>query len=1145
MMNPEIRDGAYQFFIEEAPELLQIIESGLLTLADDRSTSKVHEIMRAAHSLKGGAASVELDTIKTLAHRLEDIFKAFYDETVELDQELESWLFQAFDCLKDPLTEQIETGRFDQEAALAKAMPLFTTIEERLGDSLAQGDQYIPSSADLGIDIVSSIFEVDVAQGLDHLRTVVASPNGYDVATELKNQMEVFRGFSELLNLPGFGAIAETVLTAVEQHQDQALAIAQVALADFQNSYHQVLEEGDRTQGGEPSTALLGWLESKIERTSDSDSDLDSASFESSTSLNPLSSLSLDDLFEDQSDGTNSGFLELGFFEEEVPEEKLDTNSDIISQETIAENPETEVDFANAPPLDDIFGHSIDDNIAEAIASSEISTPEVDFANVPSLDDVFRGLENESLSSDRSSLDETPDVATEHLEQMVQSVEAIFDELPPIVEPEEGTESNESILEPESQKIIKDQGDHHLSPAQNQKHETSSPQETKGNRKNQGVAGNLSVKVDFERLERMNNLIGELAINRNSLSLNNDQLQGEVKTLVDRFRRFQEMTGKLREFSDQMLIAPERYGNFHKSSEKITSSVNLSTPEQGLTPDFDSLEMDSYGTIHFMLQTMLDQMIQLEESVDDIVLFANASNQTLNQQRQMLNYLRDELMWARMLPLSEILNRFPRVLRDLSTSYKKRVKLHLHGTGVLVEKAALEKLYDPLLHLLRNAFDHGIEPPEMRRQLGKSETGNIYIHAYHQGNQTIIEMRDDGRGLNLDKIAQKAVNVGLITPEQLPTLSKEQLQNLIFEPGFSTATQVSDLSGRGVGLDVVREQLRTLKGNVWVSSIPGQGTSFTLSLPLTLTIGKLLVCLLEHETGTKTAIALPSDSIDDIIMPQEQEIKKSGTKRFLYWKEQIIPIYSLEHLLEYRCPLGNGFISKALQAVPHPEDWGLPLLILRQGQQFYALEVTRLVTEQELVIKPFGQAIAAPKYTYGCTILGDGTLIPVIDGNLLIEQFFNPKLSNQEFEKITPTTSDIRSSIEMSVRETPTILVVDDSATLRRTLALTLQRTGYRVLQAKDGYDALEQLQQNSGVKLVICDIEMPNMNGFEFLGKRRGYPDLMEIPVAMLTSRSSEKHRQLATHLGASAYFTKPYIENQFLEAIQGLMVDQPSLRI
>jgi chemotaxis family two-component system sensor histidine kinase/response regulator PixL len=313
-------------------------------------------------------------------------------------------------------------------------------------------------------------------------------------------------------------------------------------------------------------------------------------------------------------------------------------------------------------------------------------------------------------------------------------------------------------------------------------------------------------------------------------------------------------------------------------------------------------------------------------------------------------------------------------------------------------------------------------------------------------------------------------------------------------------------------------------------------------------------------------MAIPSDSIEEIVIPKTEQLKESGSHRFLHWRGQIVPAYRLADLLDYNCPLPEVTPSKALISVPSPRNWALPMLILRQDQSFLALEIDRLVTEQELVIKPFGSAIAPPSSTYGCTILGDGSLIPVIDAVVLLDQVLGQRtvaiatttvskpqqitdeqtvvsigthepVPNWQQSAANDYASVSRPRTVSTTVKTPTILVVDDAVALRRTLALTLERVGCRVLQARDGREAIEQLQQSSSVDLVVCDIEMPNMNGFEFLGARRQDPYLSKIPVVMLTSRSNDKHRWLAMQLGATAYFTKPYLEQEFVTAIKQII--------
>ena len=1015
-INSDIRDQAYQFFIEEAPELLQVIEANLLTLVQEKNTAKVHNLMRAAHSLKGGAASVELEAIATLAHRLETIFKALYNEALQIDIELESQLLQAYDCLRLPLIEQIKNNEFDAPQAIALAEPIFALIEYRLGDALNQSENYIPSSAELGIDLNLYIFEVDVQEGLDHLARVIATPQEYKVAAELQAQVEVFAGFAEILDQPEFTAIAQTALTALNTHHHRALEIAQLALNDFQAVRQAVLS-------GARNAPTLGQYPSR--------------------ELRELATV---------------GSLEI---------EQVD-----------------EADEQVLPSLEDIFGGTV--TSFDSDSEPHLSTPE-------------QALENSVIVHTDAITNTTQDLA-----DAVQEIEKVFEQLPSF---NEIIIESSSISLPETKLVA-------TSPIFNNS-ETNRTDIPNNNQDEAAAISNLSVRVDSERLGRMNNLVGELAINRNGLSLQNEQLQGAVHELLNRFVRVQDGVERLQELSNLMLA-----GNSDSGFLEVKNSLEQQANDNS---QFDSLELDRYGILPSRLQGILEEMMQLEESVEDILLFATASDRTLLHQRKMLTQLRDELMWARMLPIGEVLQRFPRILRDLCITYHKPVNLKISGTGVLVDKAILEKLYDPLLHLLRNAFDHGIESANIRLQQGKPEQGKIEIKAYHRGSQTIIEISDDGGGLNLELIRMQALERGLVSAEQIADITNKQLFDLIFKPGFSTASQVSELSGRGVGLDVVRLQLQSLKGTVSVNTSPGIGTTFTLRLPLTLTIAKLLVCF-----TSSTALAIPSDSIEELIVPKNYQIKQSGIQRFLLWREQLVPIYRLADFLNYTCPLRSVSTSQALTAIPTPKDWELPLLILRQNQQYFALEVERLVTEQELTIKPFGSAIAPPSFTYGCTTLGDGRLIPVIDAVMLLES-------------LTPSTVQPSPAIATTQAtdnwlKTPTVLVVDDAVALRRTLALSLERAGYRVLQAPDGREAIAQLKQ-SAVELVICDVEMPNMNGFEFLGARRQEAELSQIPVVMLTSRSNDKHRWLAMQLGATDYFTKPYLEREFLKVIKDIL--------
>jgi two-component system, chemotaxis family, sensor histidine kinase and response regulator PixL len=1175
-LNPDIRDRAYQFFVEEAQELLQVLETGLLELRQDHSIPKVHELMRAAHSIKGGAASVELGTIELLAHRLEDFFKALYSDRVDFDAELEGLLLAGYDCLSHPLLEQINAGSFDEEVALLKAEPVFAALEIRLAEALKNADNYMPSSNDLGVDIVNSIFEVDVVQALDRLQTIIFDPNNYDLAAELTGTLEMFAGFAELFNLSGFGEIVQTAQGALQLNPQAALEIIKVTLADCTLATEQVLA-GDRERGGTVSLTLIELAQSKVAQTDFTAQETALAPVRL-WSTAPLADVVTDDEIASDSNNLWSNVSDRQSLAEDIfgtiPDEsntvEIDINTvndtadelqqifNLASDEVVKAKTETTDDVFSSEEISADFDH-LWSRVSEPEATAEdnfnqifnVVFDEAVEAKTETTDDVFSS--EEILLDDANVWSNVVDPEADHEADHEAVAEDIFASVIDL-EPESAADELEPIItkpaNPDEQSVItaaigsiadifdslpRAQPDSLLIPPSPPKRKVQGS--TRAKTSSQNAASKLSVRVDLDRLERMNNLVGELTINRNSLALQNEQLQENVFELAQKCLRFRGVTKQLRSVSDQMLLEARL--------SRIPNTAKNHTPlDNDADTEFDALELDSYSVLYSSLQEVLEEMMQLEESVEDITIFAQQSNRTISSQRQMLGQMRDELMWVRMLPLEQILQRFPRILRDLSSKYHKSVDLKLKGTGVLVDKAVLEKLSDPLLHLLRNGFDHGIEEPEVRTQQGKPAMGLIEIQAYYQGNQTVIEVKDDGKGLDLARITQKGIEQGLISPQEAASASKERLFELIFEPGFSTASQVSELSGRGVGMNIVRSQVETLKGKISVTSEPGKGSTFTLRLPLTLTIAKLLICSLGL-----TAFAIPSDSIEEIIIPTIEQIKLANGRQFLSLKGKLIPIYALPEILSYNCPVPDtDSSSKAFKTIAPPEDWTAPLLLLRRGQQLFALEVVSLLSEQELVIKPYGKAIAPPSYSYGCTILSDGSLIPAFDGSALISVI----LGEEQHPIVTPSdTPEVslaseavqndRSLVSTVVTDRltslKTVMIVDDSTALRRTMALTLEKEGYRVVQKKDGKEALNGFKQNPEIDLIICDVEMPVMNGFEFLGMRRRDSSLAQVPTFMLTSRSGAKHRNLAKQLGADGYFTKPYVEQDFIQEVKKIL--------
>jgi chemosensory pili system protein ChpA (sensor histidine kinase/response regulator) len=467
--------------------------------------------------------------------------------------------------------------------------------------------------------------------------------------------------------------------------------------------------------------------------------------------------------------------------------------------------------------------------------------------------------------------------------------------------------------------------------------------------------------------------------------------------------------------------------------------------------------------------------------------------------------------------------------------YGKQVDLKIYGSSTPIDRFILEALGDPLMHLIRNAFDHGIEDPQMRQQAGKPLQGTIEIRAVHRGNQTLISVSDDGGGINLDKIRDRARKMGL-SPTQLDAASGTELLDLIFEPGFSTADRVTDLSGRGVGMDVVRTNLRDIRGDVRVETVLGQGTTFTLSFPFTLSILRVLLV----ESGGML-LALPSDGIEEMLLVKPESIYATAAQEVLDWEGTMVPLVRLEQGLTFHCP-HSSFVSDSTPTIDAPTAF-----VISRGADLAALQVDRFWGEQEVAIRPVEAAIALPPGFAGCTILGDGRVVPLADTAKLLDWMTNRSLPvgssplGNSFDLASLGASDDGSTATTQYRQAA-ILIVDDSINVRRFLALTLEKAGYRVEQARDGQDAVEKLVGGLAVQAVICDIEMPRLDGFGVLARIKSDPAFRELPIAMLTSRSGAKHRQLANSLGAAAYFSKPYNEQELLSTLKTL-IRQPSL--
>ena len=627
-----------------------------------------------------------------------------------------------------------------------------------------------------------------------------------------------------------------------------------------------------------------------------------------------------------------------------------------------------------------------------------------------------------------------------------------------------------------------------------------------------------TVRVPSKQLEQINDLFGELIIQRNGLNSQLERLRKLVRNLNQRVHTLERENQELRTIYERKTT--KTLVNAHNGGEYPAQS------------EFDALEMERYNELNLRSQTVVETIVQVQEVTTDIQLGLDDTDQVARKLNKTSKQLQTKLNHIRMRPMSDLVERFPRAIRDLNVEYGKNVQLKITGGNTLIERSILEALNEPLMHLLRNAFDHGIEEPATRQALGKPEQGLIEIIATHRSNRTIITMRDDGRGISLDKIRTRAQAMG-IDATLLANATDEELLSLIFEPGFSTSEQVTALSGRGVGMDVVRNNLKLVRGEITVDTEPGKGTTFTLSVPFTLSIAKVLLV----ETN-KMLLAFPTDVVTELFLLQNEQVFSMAGNEVLNWQGTMLPLIRLSRHLEFNCP---RYDNPELETPPAINAHSV--LIVKGNNQPVAILVERCWGEQEVAIRQVEGNIPLPQGFSNCTILGDGRVVALVNINELLYKIATNQRPTKNYQSSSATLKtpflffDSGKLAALTHRHKGTILIIDDSINVRRFLALTLEKGGYQVEQAKDGEEAWEKLENGLKVQAVICDIEMPRLDGYGFLDRINSHYDTKKIPVAMLTSRSSNKHRQLAVQLGARAYFSKPYNEQELLGKLEEII--------
>lgn len=650
-----------------------------------------------------------------------------------------------------------------------------------------------------------------------------------------------------------------------------------------------------------------------------------------------------------------------------------------------------------------------------------------------------------------------------------------------------------------------------------------------------------SIRISLDRLDRMMNAVGELVINRTRMLGRLTELSKLVEVLNFSKGR---LGSKVSEFQEKhefsrlpSSLLPARGRNTDTFRGYFPPAANEESAPDHLF-EFTELEMDRYDDFNVLSRSLTEISADVTEVLTQLESFMGRVDTDIDEFTKLAHNLQDEITAARMVPIGNLYTRLSRTVRDAAHSAGKPVELSLEGAETELDNNLIQHISDPLIHLVRNAVAHGIEPAAARREAGKSEKGRITVRAYHRGNHIFIEVGDDGRGIDYERVRQSVIDTGLVSPVAAAELSDRELREFLFRPGFSTASSTSELAGRGVGLDVVRANVHALNGEVEVQSEKGQGACFTLKVPLTLIISQALFV----RCG-KSTFAFPLAVVEEIRRLRPEEIEDVGGKLLTRVRDVVTEVVRLDLQLSLP-PL-------------EPQNGYFHMVIVKVAGKQVGIVVEEVLGKDEIVIKNLGHYLRRVKLFPGTTIASDGSLILLIDLNRLVsadtaERHALPS-SSPAARVFAPgseavASGSIPSEAVDAIDNDRVIVVADDSISVRKFVARMLEKAGYRVKAASDGLEASEIVAQ-VGCHLVITDLEMPRMNGYELMAHLRQDPLTRRIPVLVVTSRAGAKHRDRAMKEGASGFLTKPVQEDQLIATVENLIgagpEDRPSPRV
>jgi chemosensory pili system protein ChpA (sensor histidine kinase/response regulator) len=1083
-LDPELAE----IFLEEAQEIIH--SSGELLHrweTDVHNLDLVGELQRELHTLKGGARMAEVNPIGDVSHELETLFESIVDKNFEASPNVIALCLRCHDALAN-MVDAVNDGHAiaNPKALLTEiknvisgtAEPVITEPEaiqpepqvsavEDTSSQLSDDTPNIISENDFEGDLLPLFIDESkdilsaAAEYLEHWRE---DDEGVDGIVELQREMHTLKGGARLADVDAIGDLADAVNVRLEK-------IIDGELSDHKNLYHSVAKAYQELT--EMLECLIHGQTVKSAPKLIAEVNLAGGpELEVKFETHPSVSQNASGLAQ-----TNSDFDELDaevmeLFVEEAREliEALEEQISNWNKNPTSEEPNLEIQRV----LHTLKGGARLSNLSKLADESHELESRI----------LTAQTENEAFDGElKTTVLQKQDI----LLKLVDEIEALF---------ASGNMANEPAKETLPQADIATvasltKGEPKATAAEVKAPQPKPEKQASSVKAVQKSAPHETIRVSANLLDSLVNLAGETSISRGRLEQQISDFGFTLEEMSATIERLREQLRRMdMETEAQVLFRAEKEG--------------LNSPDY---EDFDPLEMDRYSSIQQLSRALTESTSDLQDLRDTLSDRSKDAETLLLQQSRINSELQEGLMKTRMIPFSSIVPRLRRIVRQIGSELDKQVDFDALNAEGEMDRSVLERMVAPLEHMLRNALDHGIESGAKRQKAGKAANGKITLSLMREGGNIVLKMKDDGAGINDKIVLDKAIKQGLVEKDAEPT--RHEIMQFIMLQGFSTAETVTQISGRGVGMDVVASEIKQMGGSIEIDSILGQGTEFTIRLPFTVSVNRALMV----NTG-EDFYAIPLNTIEGIVRVSPYELEE-------YYKPDA-PLYEYagrEYQLQYLGKLLHSNHHPKLQGQPLP----LPVILVRGSDKPMALQVDSLMGSREIVVKSLGPQFTNVHGASGATILGDGSVVVILD---------LPALIRDDMAGILDVTA-YPESAHVVAKQTSLVMVVDDSVTVRKVTTRLLERNGYDVITAKDGVDAIALLQDQKP-DVMLLDIEMPRMDGFEVATLVRHDERLKDVPIIMITSRTGTKHKERALSIGVNEYLGKPFQEHDLLENIE-----------